>query len=343
MKHFAAAAAAGVVGVLLATTPVFADDLDKYGATKVCSLPKNTLDEISGMATSQRHPGILWVHNDSGGGPYVYALDSATCDIKARLTVEGIRARDLEAIAVGRDERGRSVIWLADIGDNQDSWEYVQVHRIREPAKLVDQVVDSVTFDITYPDRSHNAETLLADPDSSQLWIVTKQLARGRMYALPPKLSEDGLNQATFVRRERGLITDGAVSPDGTRYVLRDYVDATVFAGLPPGKNPRIVQMPFQIQGEAVAWTSDGSALLIASERDRRLIRIPVVEAAAAVGSLPSATTQSVEESNAQVVEDPVIALETSDGPGWWLAIAIGVLVAALIGVGMSIRAARRG
>ena len=342
MKRVAVALAAGALGVLLAKSPALADDLAKYDATKVCTLPKGTLDEISGMAASQRHPGILWVHNDSGGGPYVYALDSATCDIKARLTVEGIRARDLEAIAVGRDERGRSVIWLADIGDNQDSWEYVQIHRIREPARLVDQVVESVTFDVAYPDRPHNAETLLADPGSSQLWIVTKQLARGRMYSLPAELSEVEMNMATFVRRERGLITDGAVSPDGTRYVLRDYVDATVFAGLPPGKDPRIVQMPFQVQGEAIAWTPDGTALLIASERDRRLIRVPVTEEAIAV-SLPTTSSKPTAEPEVQVAEGLVAAPDTSSGQGWWLAIAIGVLAAALIGMGMSIRAARRG
>ena len=342
MKRVAVALAAGALGVLLAKSPALADDLAKYDATKVCTLPKGTLDEISGMAASQRHPGILWVHNDSGGGPYVYALDSATCDIKARLTVEGIRARDLEAIAVGRDERGRSVIWLADIGDNQDSWEYVQIHRIREPEKLVDQVVESVTFDVAYPDRPHNAETLLADPGSSQLWIVTKQLARGRMYSLPAELSEVEMNMATFVRRERGLITDGAVSPDGTRYVLRDYVDATVFAGLPPGKDPRIVQMPFQVQGEAIAWTPDGTALLIASERDRRLIRVPVVEDAAQV-SVPTTFSAPTAEPDVQVAGGPVAAPDTSSGQGWWLAIAIGVLAAALIGLGMSIRAARRG
>ena len=35
--------------------------------------------EISGMTYSLQHPGILWVHADSGGGPYLYAVDGQTC------------------------------------------------------------------------------------------------------------------------------------------------------------------------------------------------------------------------------------------------------------------------
>jgi hypothetical protein len=73
------------------------------------------------------------------------------------------------------------------------------------------------------------------------------------------------------------MITDGAVSPDGSRFVLRDYVDAYVYSGLPPGRDPRTVYLPFQPQGEAITWTSDGSALLVASERDNRLLRVPII------------------------------------------------------------------
>lgn len=28
-----------------------------------------TLDEVSGIVASRRHPGVLWAHNDSGHGP----------------------------------------------------------------------------------------------------------------------------------------------------------------------------------------------------------------------------------------------------------------------------------
>lgn len=271
MRRALAALASALTLSALGVTPAIAADV-----TRVCRFSDAGFTEISGMTYSLRHPGVLWLHNDSGGGPYIYAVDSATCQTLARVTIAGVDARDIEAIAVGRDGKDRPLLWVGDLGDNLDSWPEVHVYRFLEPKELVDQVVDPRVYRVTYRDRPHNAEALLADPNSMQLWIVTKQLAHGRLYALPKTLSESEINVATPVRKEGGLITDGAVSPDGSRYVLRNYVDAEVFAGLPPGGRGERIDLPVQPQGEAVAWTTDGQALLVASERDNRLLRVEV-------------------------------------------------------------------
>ncbi len=254
----------------LAAPPAHAED----GVTEVCRFSDSRLTEMSGLAWSPSHPGVLWTHNDSGGGPYIYAIDAKTCKTLARVRIAGIPARDIEAIAPGRDKLGRPVLWIADIGDNNDSWPYVRIHRVREPATIASVTVPAKTYRVRYADRPHNAETLLADPKSQQLWIVTKQLAHGSLYVLPKKLSTSGINVAKPIRVEGGLVTDGAVSPDGSRYVLRDYVNGTMFDGLPPGRNGREFPLPFQLQGEAITWTPDGKALLVASERDNRLLRV---------------------------------------------------------------------
>lgn len=242
----------------------------------VCRFTDDRFDEISGMTYSQRHKDVLYVHNDSSGGPYLYAVDARTCRTLATLRIDGIEARDLEAIGSGRDARGRPILWLGDIGDNRDSWPEVRVHRVREPATLVDRTMKAITYRFTYPDRPHNAEALLTDPRSSRVWVVTKQLARGSIYALPDPLVRGRVNIAKRVSRAGALITDGSVSPDASRFVLRDYVDAEVFRGLPPGASPFTVYLPIQFQGEAVTWAPDGHALLIASERDDRLMRVEV-------------------------------------------------------------------
>lgn len=244
------------------------------GVSEVCRFTDERFTEISGMTYSQRHPGVLYLHNDSSGGPAVYAVDARTCRTLATLTIAGIEARDLEAIGSGRDEKGRPVLWVGDIGDNRDSWSEVRVHRVREPARLRDRTLRPTTFRFTYPDRPHNAEALLADPRSSRVWVVTKQTARGGIYALPPRMTTERVVVAREVGRVGAFVTDGAVSPDGSRFVLRDYVDAEVLQGLPPGRGAQTVYLPIQLQGEAVTWTSDGRALLIASERDSRLLRV---------------------------------------------------------------------
>ena len=244
--------------------------------TVVCTFSDSRFTEISGIATSTQHPHTIWLHNDSSGGPFIYAVDSRTCTTRATIKIAGAKARDFESIAVGSDKRGRPVIWLGDIGDNRDNWPNVEVLRIREPASLKSQTVLAKTFRFTYRDRPHNAETLLADPFKPRIWIVTKQLAHGSLYALPDPLRPNVVNIANKLRAEGGLITDGAISPDGTKYVLRDYVDAVVYSGLPPGREIARIALPYQFQGEAITWSADSRFLLIASERDDRLLKVNI-------------------------------------------------------------------
>lgn len=244
--------------------------------TVVCTFSDLRFTEISGIATSTQHPHTIWLHNDSSGGPFIYAVDSRTCATRATIEITGAKARDFESIAVGSDKRGRPVIWLGDIGDNRDNWPNVEVLRIREPASLNSQTVLAKTFRFTYRDRPHNAETLLADPFKPLLWVVTKQLAHGSLYALPDPLRPNVSNIASKLRAEGGLITDGAISPDGTKYVLRDYVDAVVYSGLPPGREIARIALPYQFQGEAITWSADSRFLLIASERDDRLLKVNI-------------------------------------------------------------------
>lgn len=245
--------------------------------TVVCTFRDSRFTEISGLATSVQHPHTIWLHNDSSGGPFIYAVDSQTCATRATIKITGAKARDFESIAVGSDKRGRPVIWLGDIGDNRDNWPNVEILRIREPINLVSQTVAAKTYRFTYRDRSHNAEALLADPFKPLLWVVTKQLARGSLYALPDPLRPNVVNMASKLRVEGGLITDGAIAPDGTKYVLRDYVNAVVYSGLPPGREIARIALPYQFQGEAITWSADSRSLLIASERDDRLLRVTVL------------------------------------------------------------------
>ena len=242
--------------------------------SEVCRFSDKRLTEISGITLSKLHPGVAWVHNDSSGGPYIYAISLTTCRTLARVRIAGVQARDIEAIAMGRGKGGHPVLWVADIGDNIDGWPYVWLYRFREPRTLTDSTVRPRVFRVTYRDRPHNAETLLVDPRSTRMWIVTKQLAHGRIYELPRPLSRTRVNVARPIAQVGGLVTDGAVSPDGTRYVLRDYGDARIYRGLPVGQEESLVTLPFQPQGEAITWTADGRALLTASERDSRLLRV---------------------------------------------------------------------
>lgn len=269
MRRFALVAAV-VISLLVSPAPAV-QALD--GVTEVCRFSDPRFDEISGMTYSQRHAGVVYLHNDSSGGPRVYAVDARTCRTLATLTLEGAQARDFEAIGSGRDAKGRPVLWIGDIGDNRGTWPEVRVLRVREPRVLRDRSVKVRTYRFAYPDGPQDAEALLTDPGSTRVWVVTKKLARGTLYALD-RPSRTGVAMARRIGPATGLATDGAVSPDGTRYVVRDYADAEVFQGLPPGRRQGLVYLPLQMQGEALTWTPDGTALLVAGEGDRRLLRV---------------------------------------------------------------------
>jgi len=260
-----------VAGVLALGASFTSTAVQATEAETVCTVADDQLTEISGMAFSTLHEGVLWVHNDSGDGPRLYALDTATCEVLATLTIKGIEARDFEAMGTGLDERGRSVIWIADIGDNTAERKKVYLHRLPEPADLSDQNVTAATFAVRY-DRPADAEAILID--DSAVWIITKGLAAGTVEQLALPLPGNGPHRTETVGAEEGLVTDAAMSPGGDRYVVRDYTEARIYGGPPPGELVTRLPLPDQIQGEAVAWTPDGLALVIASENDDRILRV---------------------------------------------------------------------
>lgn len=299
---------------------------------ELCSFSSDTLAEISGIATSTRYDNIVWAHNDSGGGPYVYAVDITDCKIKATITLSGVDARDFEAIAMGKGQ-----IWLGDIGDNLDSWPNVELLSFKEPKELTDQAVTPTTYRFTYEDRPHNAEAIMVDPDSNQVWVITKQLAHGSLYRLPNPLRTDGMNIATKLKRQGGLVTDASIAPDASKYVVRDYVDAKVYADLPPGKKVSEFALPLQLQGEAVTWTADSSALIVASERDRAMLRVDIPE------PIPTPTSTSTASPNPNPKPSPSPKPSPNDQP-FPAGLVIGAVAAALglCGLGLGIALARR-
>jgi hypothetical protein len=82
--------------------------------------------ESSGLVASRRHAGVLWTHNDSGDAARLFAI-GRDGRVLATLRLAGVQARDWEAMAVGRDDRGAPALFVGDIGDNQGVWPSVSV------------------------------------------------------------------------------------------------------------------------------------------------------------------------------------------------------------------------
>jgi hypothetical protein len=275
------------------------------------------ITESSGLATSSTSDDWVFTHQDSGDDANVYAI-GRTGELLATYDL-GVEARDWEDMARGPDEQGRSSLWLADIGDNRAVRERgLLVHRVPEPqvdpaGRKRKAELDPVSFRLVYEDGPRDAETLLVHPRTGRLYVVTKEpLRRPALYAAPARLDPSApnalrrLGDLELPRTQtaggpgqggavRVLVTAGDVSPDGTRLALRTYTDVVVWP-LAGGEvedaldaEPSSTPLPPTEQGEGLAWTRDGTAVLTTTEGDPAPVhRVPVPVVAQERGPLSS-------------------------------------------------------
>ena len=126
--------------------------------------------EASGVAFSQRTPGVVWTHNDSKK-PIVWALSDKGA-VLGSVHVTGAGIVNWEDIAVAPCPGG-SCLYIGDIGDNLASRSSITIYRTPEPApnaKATDQVE---TMYAKYPDRPRDAEALIVLP-KGDMFVVTK-------------------------------------------------------------------------------------------------------------------------------------------------------------------------
>ncbi|MFD6111611.1 WD40 repeat domain-containing protein [Streptomyces yangpuensis] len=279
----AAATALTAAAVVVAVLPGAASAAQSPGASSF-TISDPRIKESSGLAASRIHPGVYWTHNDSEDGPYVYAVDSATGNTVARVTLTGIgRPRDVEAVSLGPDGQ----LYVGDIGDNRGgTWDHVWIYRFQEPKQLGDVTVKATQFTVRYEEGPRDAESLMVHPVTGRVYIASKHESRGGLYEGPAELSAGGANMFRRVA-DVPWVTDGAFSPDGNRLALRGYFTARTYPwkdGRPQGEGER-VDAPWQGQAESVTYTADGGTLMFGSEgANSRVVAVPAAAAATPAG-----------------------------------------------------------
>jgi hypothetical protein len=230
--------------------------------------------ELSGLVRSPTQPGVLWAHNDSGDRARIFALRTDGSEI-ASLDVPGADATDGEDIAVGP---GGSLL-LGDIGDNGEARPNIDVYRVAEPKLSLNPTATAPAerLRLGYPDGPHNAETLLADPRTGELLVITKQLdGRSRVYSGDVAAGDQTLRLVATLRLGvGGLATGGDVSGDGRTVALRTYSALFVWkrtAGVSLARTlrrtPCVGSAPLfrEGQGESLALSRDGRSFFTVPE-----------------------------------------------------------------------------
>ena len=272
------------------------------------------LVESSGVAVSRAYPGVLWTHNDSGDGPYLYATDLRGTD-RGALLVPGAQAIDWEDIALGPcpirfvlQPRpalvARSCIYLADTGDNLEFRPYATIYAVPEPSPP-ERAGDTLgttrapaILRVRYPDGRHDVEAAYVSPRDTALFLVSKGAMHGsaiRVYrvdrsAWTPNDTAFNVIVATLVQTldirpspEAGrVVTAGAIRQDGRLVALRTYAEIYLFS---PGVGGRLLparERPcniagLQIGGEAIDFLDDSTFVLTSEASVRRRGRIDTV------------------------------------------------------------------
>ena len=200
---------------------------------QVGQLSSDDLDEVSGVVSSRATPGLLWVHNDSGDSPRVFALEPSG-QVRTMITLRGADAVDFEDIAIGPGpSEGRTYLYVGDIGDNFARRDQVQIYWFEEPnlqrAQGKELAVAVHRLDISYEGGPRDAEALMMDPSSGDLYIVTKGALFSNAEPVPvfriPRedLQKSQLTLKPVVNIAMGPVTAADVLPDGSGLAIRNY------------------------------------------------------------------------------------------------------------------------
>ena len=227
-----------------------------------------SINEASGLACSRRNPGVIWTHNDSGDSARIFAF-TATGAAIGTFTIGGASAVDWEDMALAPDPvSGVHYLYLGDIGDNAAVRTTIQVYRVPEPAVsaassgLSSNLAGAVRYTFKFEDGARDAETLLVEPLTGDLYIISKRQTPARIYrcAYP---QDPGITNVLLYTGSLtyGWPVGGDISPSGLQIVIREYAAMHYYARSPGDSVTAAltntgVATPYMLepQGEAVAW-----------------------------------------------------------------------------------------
>lgn len=273
--------------------PDFDEQTNAYDKPRIVGEIKSAeITESSGLAASPCQPNLFWTHNDSGDGPYIFAIDSLGANLGV-WKVHNAENTDWEDMAAFKNANGECFLFIGEIGNTErvERTEH-KVYRVREP-EVSPRYVSSTRADaiatepadvlaFTYPETRHDAESLLVHPQTSDIYILTKHRSKpSSIYKITANFEPGSpataqkLGELSVPAIPNGLLTGGAISPDGTRVVVCDYAAAYELS-LPSGsmdfdviwqQKPVPINLGSRKQGEAVSYGADAKSIFATSEK----------------------------------------------------------------------------
>lgn len=254
---------------------------DEFETPAISRGKVENVNEASGLANSIANPKYVWTHEDSGADAEVILLSKSGAQVVVRFKLKGAQNIDWEDMAIGPGpQAGVNYLYLADIGDNDATRNDLVIYRIPEPiyspsdsgTTVEVSFVESLSID--YPEGPRDAEALMVDPMTKELYIVSKREDSVQLFELAYPQNWGGSDtlklKGTFPLTG---ITAADVSADGNRVLLKSYSGIFYWkkdreepiAHLLSRKPLRVTYDPIEFQGEAICW--DGNSFFTLSEK----------------------------------------------------------------------------
>ena len=186
--------------------------------------------EVSETSGLFFHNGRLWTHNDSGGKPILYALDTTTFEVVQRITLAQVKNKDWEEVCTD----GESV-FVGDFGNNKGSRKNLRIFTfplsalpaegdtIIQVDSILFRFADQTNFEKRKHEHDYDCEAMFAT--DSCLYLLSKGWATGttRLYRLP---KTPGKHMAEVVNSfdSQGLITGADYDRESRTLVVVGYV-----------------------------------------------------------------------------------------------------------------------
>ncbi|MEO6066176.1 MAG: hypothetical protein ABIP49_10410 [Lysobacterales bacterium] len=255
------------------------------------------LDEVSGMAASQRHVDVLWLIDDGGNPARLFAVSKRGRAL-AQFNIAGVAKTDWEDLAAFELD-GKRYLLIADTGDNGGLRKTLQLHAVEEPSRLESSARKSMTLKpawsiaFQWPDGARDCEAIAVDAVQKNILLISKKRHPAELFVLPLKPRDKGLQTARLIgtltgvpqasaqdrtanparARLHGQITAADISPDRRTLAVMTYRNVLLYVRAPKqtwqqaaAVKPRVHALPWLPQPEALTWSANGRGLYATGE-----------------------------------------------------------------------------
>ena len=256
---------------------------------QVGTVANDLLDEISGIAASLKNTDVFWVHNDRGGLARVWALNSEGTHLGI-YNLSGANNRDWEDIAIGPGPvDGVDYLYVGNIGGGGAPNAYITVYRVAEPTVDSQQPpvettltgVDAINLEYPDGDQYRDAETLMLDTVTKDIYIISKEDIPPRVYRAPYPQSTTStitMEHVCNLPSPWDETSGGDISLDGGMIIVRDDDDHASIWLRPEGTNlweafsgtecSVELPSPSEINGESICFDAEGKGYYTTTERE---------------------------------------------------------------------------